>query len=43
MEGVAEAEAARSEREAHYAQHEQLYLDCAVACVAHYSPPQVTH
>ena len=30
MEGVAEAEAARSEREAHYAQHEQLYLDCAV-------------
>ena len=31
MEGVAEAEAARSEREAHYAQHEQLYLDCAVS------------
>ena len=30
MEGVAEASAARSEREAHYAQHEQLYLDCAV-------------
>ena len=30
MEGVAEAEAARSEREAHYAQHEQLYLECAV-------------
>ena len=44
MEGGAEAEAARSEREAHYAQHEQLYLDCAVwACVAPYSPPQVTH
>ena len=30
MEGVAEASAARSEREAHFAQHEQLYLDCAV-------------
>ena len=34
MEGVAEAEAARSEREAHYTQHEQLYLNCAVRCVA---------
>lgn len=30
MESVAESAAAQSEREAHYAQHEQLYLQCAV-------------
>ena len=39
MEGVAEASAALSEREAHYAQHEQLYLDCAVRRVAPIATP----
>ena len=43
MEGVAEASAALSEREAHYAQHEQLYLDCAVRCVAPIAPPPLSY